>query len=142
RCRLPARNRCPSRRYPSQRRRRTVGPTHRSSVAATFRSPWRAELAPCALGCCCAAPWRPEGRRYTGRALPGGEPTVYGQPLCAAPTAAISSLMATLPSPLTSHAGQPERSPPSAMLTQLISSLMATVPSPLQSPGQLGVASH
>src|SRR5215470_327595 len=35
-----------------------------SAVAATFRSPWRAQLARSALRRCYAAPWRPEGRRY------------------------------------------------------------------------------
>src|SRR5215468_5764751 len=62
---------------------------------------------------------------------------VAGQPLSAAFTAAISSLTATVPSPLVSNAGQVDSGElPSAMLTPRMSSLTSTLPPPLQSPGQ------
>lgn len=54
-------------------------------------------------------------------------------------TAAISSLIATLPLRLRSNDGQFSTGAfPSAMLTPLISSLIATPPSPLQSPTHAG----
>src|SRR4029079_14860132 len=58
-----------------------------------------------------------------------------GQPPSALLTAAINSLIATIPSPFTSNAVQVLKGLlPSAMLTPVMSSLMATVPSALQSP--------
>ena len=58
-----------------------------------------------------------------------------GQPFCALPTAATSSLISTALLPLLSKARQASiELLPSAMPTPTISSLIVTVPSPLQSP--------
>src|SRR5215475_3047977 len=62
---------------------------------------------------------------------------VAGQPFSAAPTARMSSLTLTMPSPFSSMAVQDDTAwSPSAILTPLIRSSIATAPSPAQSPGQ------
>src|SRR2546429_99632 len=60
-----------------------------------------------------------------------------GQPFSATFTAAMSSVISTLPLSLVSTAAQ-TRPSPSAAATQLTSSVTVTTPSPLQSPGQGG----